>query len=77
MLPLVVGGGKWLSYLIQLFDHTVFFPLSFMLDILLPFEPKIVGMYKESIQSLKNIQPTYDSDPIFYSITKSNLGLTT
>lgn len=28
MLPLVVGGGKWLSYLIQLFDHTVFFPFE-------------------------------------------------
>lgn len=73
----LLGEGSGLaisySYLITQF----FFPLSFMLDILLPFEPKIVGMYKESIQSLKNIQPTYNLDPIFYSITKSNLGLTT
>lgn len=50
-----------------------------MLDIMLLFGPKIVGMYKESIYSLKCIQQKYDSDHTFYNITttteKNSFGM--
>lgn len=68
MLPLVVGEGSGFSILYS-YLITQFFPLSFMLDIMLLFEPQIVAMYKESIYSLKCIQQKYDSDHTFYNVT--------